>query len=179
MIMDQIWERRPGESARAYAAFCMYRDLPPRERSLTRVAEDIAKASTKQRHVASIRRRLSDWSSKWNWVERAAAWDEERDRIARQAQIEAIKEMRERHASEAMMLQKKALDRLRAMDARELAPNDVLRYLIEAAKLERLARGEPETVEEQRHDLTGLAAIIQAAWKRRRDGDADGKTGDE
>jgi hypothetical protein len=34
-----------------------------------------------------------------------------------------------------------------------LDPADVLRYLVEATKLERTARGEPETIEERR--LTG------------------------
>jgi hypothetical protein len=59
--------------------------------------------------------------------------------------------MAERHATMAMGLQRKALERLQKMPADELAASDVLRYLVEAAKLERLARGEPEEVQEQRH----------------------------
>jgi hypothetical protein len=59
----------------------------------------------------------------------------------------------ERHVREARALQAKALERLRALRPEELGPADLLRYLVEAAKLERLALGEPDT--EQRHELTG------------------------
>jgi hypothetical protein len=61
--------------------------------------------------------------------------------------------MAERQAKEARALQAKALERLKALKAEELGPADVLRYFVEAAKLERLALGEPDTV--QRQELTG------------------------
>ena len=61
--------------------------------------------------------------------------------------------MGERHAREARALQAKAVERLRGLQPEELGPADVLRYFAEAAKLERLALGEPEAV--QRHELTG------------------------
>jgi hypothetical protein len=54
---------------------------------------------------------------------------------------------------EARALQGKALERLRALAPEELGPAELLRYIVEAAKLERLALGEPDTV--QRHELTG------------------------
>jgi hypothetical protein len=61
--------------------------------------------------------------------------------------------MAERHVREARGLQAKALERLRALRPEELSPADVLRYFVEAVKLERLALGEPEAV--QRQELTG------------------------
>ena len=54
---------------------------------------------------------------------------------------------------EARALQAKALERLRTLCPEELRPTELLRYFVEAAKLERLAVGEPDTV--QRHELTG------------------------
>lgn len=155
------WERQPGESARAYAAFCIYRDMPPRKRSLREVA---AKLKGKPGKYKSVPANISMWSAKWRWAERAAAWDEERDRQEREAQIRAVKEMRERHAREAMALQEKALKRLKAMNPEELSPADVLRYFVEAAKLERISRGEPETIQEQRNDW--VSALLQV-WSRR------------
>ena len=61
--------------------------------------------------------------------------------------------MVDRHLREAHTLQVKALQRLQTLTPEELAPADLLRFIVEAAKLERLVRGEPDTV--QRHELTG------------------------
>lgn len=157
------WERQPGEPARAYAAFCIYRDLPPSERSLRAVADRLygVKPDAKRRRVPG---QIHQWSTRWRWVERAAAWDDEQDRRAREAQLRAVREMRERHIREAMALQQKALQRLQSMDLSELSPADTLRFIVEAAKLERLSRGEPDSIQEQRNDW--VAAVLQA-WARR------------
>lgn len=157
------WERQPGEPARAYAAFCLYRDMAPTERSLRAVADRLYGSNP-----ASKRRRapgqLHKWSVCWRWVERAKAWDDEQDRIAREEHLRAIREMRERHAREAVALQQKALERLKAMDPNDLSPKDVLWYIVEAAKLERISRGEPDQIQEQRSDW--VAAVL-AAWPER------------
>jgi hypothetical protein len=98
-------------------------------------------------------RQCNTWSSAFHWVERASAWDRHLDAEARRAQEKARREMAERHAHEARALQSKAVERLRALRPEELGPADLLRYFVEAAKLERLAMGEPDTV--QRQELTG------------------------
>jgi hypothetical protein len=100
-----------------------------------------------------LERQVDKWSRAFAWVERASAWDRHLNAEACQAQAEARREMAERHAREARVLQGKALERLRALCPEELGPADLLRYIVEAAKLERLALGEPDTV--QRHELTG------------------------
>jgi hypothetical protein len=141
------WEQQPGESARAFGAFCVYRDLGPR-RSLRAAA-----AAFYGRTSAASERQLDKWSRAFSWVERASAWDRHLDAEARAAQEQARREMVERHVREARALQAKALERLRALCPEELGPADLLRYIVEAAKLERLTLGEPDTV--QRHELTG------------------------
>ena len=87
------------------------------------------------------------------WVQRANAWDRHLDAEARAAQETARREMVERHLREARTLQGKALQRLQALTPEELGPTELLRYIVEAVKLERLLLGEPDTV--QRHELTG------------------------
>ena len=109
------WEQQPGESARAFGAFCVYRDLGPR-RTLRAAA-----ASFYRRTAAALKRQLEKWSSAFRWVERAAAWDRHLDAEARQAQETARREMAERHAREARALQAKALERLRALRPEELS----------------------------------------------------------
>lgn len=141
------WERQPGESARAFGAFCVYRDLGPR-RSLRAAAEKYY-----QRSSLAVLRQCNTWSSAFCWVERASAWDRHLDAEARRAQEEARRDMAERQAREARALQAKAVERLKVLRPEELGPADVLRYFVEAAKLERLALGEPDAV--QRQELTG------------------------
>src|SRR5260370_31422775 len=75
------------------------------------------------------------------------------------AQREAVQEMAERHAKEAMMLQNKAVERLRQLRPEELKPRDTLDFLVEAAKLERLARGEPTERVAEEHHFTDLKEL--------------------
>jgi hypothetical protein len=132
---------------RGFAAFCAYRDFGPR-RTLRAAAQAFY-----GRTSLALERQLDKWSSAFRWVERACAWDRHLDADARQATVEARREMAERQAREARALQSKAMERLRGMRLEELGTADVLRYFIEAAKLERLALGEPEAL--QRQELTG------------------------
>jgi hypothetical protein len=158
------WEQQPGESARAFGAFCAYRDLGPRRSLRAAAAAFYGRASTARE------RQLDKWSHAFRWVERANAWDRHLDAEARRIQEEVRREMAERHVKEARALQAKAVERLRSLRPEELGPADLLRYLVEAAKLERLALGEPDSV--QRQELTGrggaplhftLEAVVTAA----------------
>ena len=80
-------------------------------------------------------------------MERARAYDDYLEQEKRKEQERAILDMLERHTKEAMALQQKALERLKSLDPNELSTRDVLNYLMEAMKLERLSRGEPNEVQ--------------------------------
>jgi hypothetical protein len=141
------WERQPGESARAFAAFCLYRDLPPAERSLDevcrRLAHDDGAALFRRSsgaHPARRNGRVSAWSSSFQWVARAQAWDQEKDRLGLQAEAEAVKEMRRQHAEEAVQLRRKALDELRKLAEGVMTPAHIIRFFVEATKVEIAAR---------------------------------------
>jgi len=132
--MAEIWERLPNESSKAYQAFCIYRDLGV-ERSLEKVAQNRGKPGS--------RSWLDSWSTKYHWVERARAYDDYLEQEKRKEREKAILEMVDRHIKEAMALQQKALERLKTLNPDELTTRDVLNYLLEAMKVERLCRGEP------------------------------------
>jgi hypothetical protein len=159
--MDALWERLPGESDKAFAAFIAYRDTAEKDRSIPKCVaayyggESSAKVRQWQR-----------WSSDFRWQERVQAWTDEQDRVATAARLREIEAMNARHASEARALQQKALTRLQTLQPSELSPGLLLRYLLDAARLERSAMGEPDQIVEQRvkrpaEDLTDdeLAAI--------------------
>src|SRR5215467_5679024 len=92
-VLPVPWERQPGESARAFAAFCLFRDIGPR-RSL----RECCRRFYGDRTMSNLGQ-SSTWSGKWQWVERCRAWDDHLDALARQEQERQRKEMVERHAS--------------------------------------------------------------------------------
>lgn len=168
-VPPRAWERQPGEPEGAWAAFCIYRDDGPGGRALSIVA-----TNTGVRHPQSIQR----MSSRWHWVERVQAWDAEVDRRRREAHLAEVEEMRKRHVQMAIALQGAAglalakyvaVERAPLVDAEgkavvgkdgrpvlappSLKPNEAATFADLGTKLERLNKGEPETIEERRHTI--------------------------
>ena len=71
------WERQENESARAYEAFSLYRDMGA-ERSLVKVGHSLGKS----------RALIERWSSQHDWVDRVKAL-EARDEMLRREAVEA------------------------------------------------------------------------------------------
>ena len=100
------------------------------KRSCTRVVQKLNKS----------RALITGWCGKWDWVERARAYDNE---LARQEFAEAcnaIKKMNEQQAQIGLLIQKKALEALKEMKSNELYPKLLLQYLVQGAGLERKSR---------------------------------------
>lgn len=133
------WERQQSETSRAYEAFCIYRDMGA-DRSLRKVVQQLNKNLTT----------IAEWSTKYDWVKRVAAWDAEQDRIARQAQVDEIKKMRKRHADIANAMLIKAAKALKNIPEDEIKPQDISRMVDVASKLERISRGDVGEVIEER-----------------------------
>jgi hypothetical protein len=89
---DIPWERQRGEPTRAFAAFCVYRDLGP-GRSITAVA----------RILGRNRVGVGKLSARYRWVERAAAFDREEDRRKLEARFAEAERMATRHAQVAQL----------------------------------------------------------------------------
>lgn len=145
---DPLWERQRGESAKAFEAFALYRDLGP-ARSQVAVGEALTKSRALQ----------ARWSIHWGWVERAAAWDEFADRNDRERdQLERAdtrRKMLDRHARGGMKLYEAAEAALAKLDTKdpntgedakkllaEMTPVEIARVMKLGAELERQARGE-------------------------------------
>lgn len=133
------WERQEGETARAFEAFSVYRDMGP-DRSLRKVVQQLDKNLTT----------IGDWSTKYDWVKRVAAWDAEQDRIARQEQLQDIKKMRKRHAALASTMLIKAATALQKLPPEEISATEISRMVDVASKLERISRGDVGEVIEER-----------------------------
>lgn len=139
MPEPELWERQENESTRAFEAFCAYRDLGP-NRSIAKTVRKLGKNITT----------LTEWSSKFEWVKRATAWDDEQDRIARQQQLDEIVKMRKRHAQIAAKALEKVAEALESINSKEMSNADMTRFMDVASKLERISRGDVGDVIEER-----------------------------
>lgn len=160
------WEQREGETHKAYLAFSAYRNLGP-NRSMSRAISEMPE-SNRGGKPETTRRWWETWSSRYDWIERAKAWDLEQERLRRVAlQREAV-EMGKRQAQAAYDLELVMLAPVRALVARmsdaiegravedwleNLSPGEAIALATSVAKvypqlarLERLARGEPTEI---------------------------------
>lgn len=190
------WQRRDGESRVAYDAFCHYYRLPVRGRSLDAAYRAGAKQG-ENRDGKIAPSHWAAWSSKHEWVARAAAYDEhlaEQDRLQWE---ERRRRLRERDWEQADQLRQVVADALphanqfvrrqtttvRGNAAAGIPDREIVtlqfditalaRVLTDASKLQRLAADEPT----ERVQLTGAAldAYIAAQLARLAD---SGEAGD-
>jgi len=163
--MVEMWERHKEEnSSKEYAAFCIYRDLGP-NRSLEKV---------RRSGVKTTLRWLQHWSAKYNWVERARAYDDYLERRKREEKEKAILDMAERHAKLAMAFQQRVAQRLQEIDPSELSPADMAKWLDIATKLERLSRGEPTEIGKQEVTLPPILEVVTSDTKENTPGITSG-----
>ncbi len=134
------WNKQKKETAKAFEAFCVYRNMGL-ERTLEKTADELNK------NISLINK----WSSKFEWIERTSAYDEYLEEKKLEQQEKEISKMNERHIQESLALQKKALLKLQKLDPGDASVNEMLRMFEMGAKLERTARGATEAKVEVKH----------------------------
>ena len=83
--MPNLWDIQDGETPKAFAAFCLYRDLPAIDRSV------LAAREGHQKDTKRTLRQWKGWSMRNDWVNRAAEHDSDlasRRRIRRAESLE-------------------------------------------------------------------------------------------
>ena len=120
------WDRRDGETARAYSAFRSFREAGPL-RSLTATAAELGIAE----------RTAKRWSGRWDWFERAVAWDDEIHQLEDARRLEALRTMHDQHQRAARAATAKALAALQALDAADIPAAAAARLLDLGTRLER------------------------------------------
>ena len=134
-----IWLRRGNESAAAYSAFVVYREQTP-PRSIRKAARALARGQ----------RTLEEWSSKYKWVERAAAYTDHLDQLVLVAQEDDIVRRRREENEQAFQLAQALRGLIRArllgvvddegkplvtpLDPNVLTPRDVVRLFESSTK---------------------------------------------
>jgi hypothetical protein len=126
----RAWDRREGETSRAYAAFRAYRDMGPLRTHRELPAPFNTSAAER-------------WSHRFEWVARAAAWDDERAMIEDDERLDALRQMHHTHqvvARSALAIAARALAQL---DVAEMSASEVVRMMEAAAALERQTLTQP------------------------------------
>ena len=95
------WERQKGETPQAFEAFSIYRDMGS-SRSTAKVGRKLGKSKNL----------MDRWSSRWEWVERARAYDNDLERQERAEAAKDLKEARKRQRKTGYFMQKKATEAL-------------------------------------------------------------------
>lgn len=121
------WDRRAGESSRAYAYFRRYRDLGPLR------AWDVLADPEHRVTLMTLRH----WARTFDWKDRAQAWDEEVHRAEDLTRLEALRGMHDRHQRAGRLAQAKALAALQNVAAEDIPPYAAARLLELGARLER------------------------------------------
>lgn len=148
ILEPEPWERQLNESPQAFEAFACYRDMG--------AARSTAKVSRKLCKSVSL---MNRWSSEYDWVKRVAAWDAEKDRVARESQLKDIVEMRQRHAAIAKKMMDTADNALNNIRPDEVSTNEIARLVEIASKLERISRGDVGDVIEERDGGDAIPSV--------------------
>lgn len=116
------WDRQPGEPARAFQQFVLYRDMGP-TRSPSRVASSLS----------LTRQAVQQKATAWAWVNRCAAWDRHLDRLRLRANEAKLIELAELEVEAGMASLDLGREAIEAM-ARRLA--------LWTQELDKVTRGE-------------------------------------
>lgn len=133
MTMSKPWMRVKNETAKAFEAFCIYRDLGP-----GRTIPDVQSFYSKS---PSYIRQLHEWSRTYDWVKRAAAFD---DMIAeRTAEASADRAIRAaaRHAEAGKRLIEKGIEALGTKSTENITVDGIRGLIGDGVKIERLSLG--------------------------------------
>ena len=112
--MRDLWDRQPGETAKAYAAFLVYRDLPAIDRSVA--AAWGRKTGGKQ---------WERWCTAHNWPNRAAEHDSDLASRRRERMAKALDREKDYAVRLVRLSLKKVEERIEGMDFEELEARQV------------------------------------------------------
>ena len=137
----ESWEKLPGESALAFAAFCAFRDLGA-ERNIRKAVE--TSFAGKEHDTGAVTKKYRswrNWSTQYKWRERAAEYDRYIEKLKQgelRKTIEAQGEMHRKVTGQMLEVVSKKLD---TMNPAELSQSNVTEWVQTAVKVDREVAG--------------------------------------
>ena len=117
--MPNLWDRQPGETPKAFAAFCLYRDLLAIDRSVPAAREG------HQKDRKGTVRQWNGWSTRNDWVNRAAEHDSDLASRRRIRRADALERAQDDIANMSRAALSKLLPLLQPTDAGGLDPYQI------------------------------------------------------
>jgi hypothetical protein len=154
------WQRQPGESAKSYAAFQIYRSLGP-GRSI-RKAFERHQEGISGRRPARVPGCWTRWGWKNDWARRAQAWDAHLASEEDDAAIDCRRRVQERHQAQLAAIVGKVIAALETVDFTMLTPLQFIRCVEKAILLERLIHMDPITGKLALETVVPLAPVAPA-----------------
>ena len=109
-MLPKPWDRRKGESERAYEAFSAYLEMS--SRSIQKVADLLSKK----------RQQINTWSRKYEWRERAAAYDSSIVEALRKEKIKRRKKIAEKMDTAGNLMVDRAIEAFKAVSIQRISP---------------------------------------------------------
>jgi hypothetical protein len=131
----ESWERLPGESGLAYAAFCAFRDYGP-ERNI-RKAVDSAEQDEGRR--GKRYRTWRNWAAQYRWGERAADYDRYLERLKQAEKRKTIEAQGEKHRAVTGKMLAVVEKKLDLMNPADLTQGTVREWVETAIRADREA----------------------------------------
>jgi len=129
----ESWEMLTGESAKAFAAFCVYRDLKA-DRNIRKAVDvfepDAAKREKKYRG-------WRNWAAEYRWKERAVDYDKYHEGLKQTEIRKTIEAQGELHRAVTGKMLNVALEKLNTMNATELPVGAVAEWVQVSTKVDR------------------------------------------
>jgi len=163
MAERHLWQRIQGETFKAYEGFELYRQLGPARSLQVAWEQYFTRPGTRRqrgdREVTRFPGYWARWSTRWRWLERAMAWDEEVAALARDQELD--RELKARVAEQEEDRRQRQLMREEARAARAVGRRLLMRLLqeVEAGKLECMG------VTELLPHLQKISALVETGQK--------------
>jgi len=145
---EHLWERQAGETDTAYQAFELFRRLGPDRTVQSAWEQYFFRPGTRRERgtkgVSPAPGYFKRWSARWDWHQRAGAWDGEVAALARDQELD--RELRARMEEQEEEIRQRQLMKEEARAARAVGRRGLLRILQE--------------IEGQKLDTMGLAELI-------------------
>jgi len=151
MMPYESWERLPGETSKAFAAFCAFRDAGL-ERSIRKAVESALKSGEKNASTQDKKYNVwRNWSNQFHWRERAADYDRYIEKLKQEELRKTIEAQGEKHRAVTGKMLDVVSKKLDLMNPEDLTQGNLTEWVQTAIKTEREAaglvapNGKPET----------------------------------